>query len=128
MRKFETGATRDDDKTKLDYEGFLSPIVLERFAQYMNKHQRQADGLLRTSDNWQRGIPKDAYVKSLWRHFFDVWKQYRGYKSVEELEDSLCAVMFNTMGYLFEVLKEDKQIITREEAKELEEKFAYWGC
>ena len=32
IRKFETGATRDTDQGKYDYEGFLSPVVLDRFS------------------------------------------------------------------------------------------------
>ena len=108
MREFATGATRDSEEGKLDYEGFLSPLVLERYAQYMNKHRVQADGKLRASDNWQKGIPRDAYMQSLWRHFFDVWKEHRGLKSREGLENALCAVIFNAMGYLFEELKEDR--------------------
>lgn len=43
-------ATRDLDEEKIDYEGFLSPIVLERYAQYMHKHRNTANGL-RESDN-----------------------------------------------------------------------------
>lgn len=109
IRKFDTGATRDTDIDKYDYEGFLSPLVLERYGQYMNKHRKQADGNLRDSDNWQNGIPKDAYIKSAWRHFMDWWKEHRGLPSREGLEDALCALMFNVMGYLHETLKE-KQI------------------
>jgi hypothetical protein len=108
MRKFKTGATRDEDTTKPDYEGFLSPIVIKRFGEYMNKHRIQADGAVRDSDNWQRGIPKDAYIKSLLRHIMDLWLEHRGYKSREGVEDALCAIMFNSMGYLHEVLKYDK--------------------
>ncbi len=111
MRTFSTGATRDDDKTKLDYEGFLSPLVLERYAQYMHDHRVQADGKLRDSDNWQRGIPIDAYMKSLWRHLIDLWFIHRGYKRYDyrdghgiEAEEALCAVIFNAMGYLHEIL------------------------
>lgn len=104
MRNFATGATRDSDEEKYDYEGFLSPIVLERFAVYMHKHRKQADSKLRASDNWQKGIPKDAYMKSMFRHFMEVWKAHRGHKNID-LEEALCALMFNVMGYLFEVLK-----------------------
>jgi len=106
MRKFNTGATRDDDKNKLDFEGFLSPIVLQRYAEYLNKHRVQADSKLRDSDNWQKGIPKDVYMKSGFRHFIDWWKEHRGHLSKDGVEDALCAVLFNTMGYLFELLKE----------------------
>lgn len=105
MREFTTGATRDNDDTKHDYEGFLSPLVIERFGVYMTKHREQADGQVRASDNWQKGIPKDAYMKSAWRHFLDWWKEHRGIGSREGLEDALCALFFNVQGYLHEHLK-----------------------
>ena len=105
MRQFKTGATRNDDENKLDFEGFLSPLVLHRFAEYMHKHRIQSDGKLRSSDNWQKGIPKDTYMKSAWRHFHDWWMFHRGYKGRENLEDALCALIFNTQGYLHEILK-----------------------
>lgn len=105
IRKFETGATRDTDQNKIDYEGFLSPIVLERYAYYLNKHRVQSDGNLRDSDNWQKGIPKDVYMKSLCRHLISLWLAHRGKGMIIDTEDSLCAIIFNAMGYLFEVLK-----------------------
>ncbi len=108
MRTFDTGATRDVDQDKYDYEGFLSPLVLERYARYMHKHRTQADGNLRDSDNWQKGMPKTAYMKSGWRHFFDWWSEHRGVPSREGLEDALCALLFNVSGYLLEVLKEKR--------------------
>ena len=110
MREFDTGATRDGDTDKYDYEGFLSPLVLRRFAQYMHKHRMQADGKLRDSDNWQKGIPKEAYMKSRFRHFIDTWLIHRGWQEKsdrnEDIEDLLCAELFNAMGQLHEVLKE----------------------
>lgn len=108
IRKFKTGATRDTNEGKYDYEGFLSPLVIQRFAEYMNKHRKQSDGSLRDSDNWQKGIPKDAYIKSAWRHFHDWWMEHRGYKSREGTEEALCALLFNVQGYLHEYLKEKK--------------------
>jgi hypothetical protein len=107
MRKFESGATRDTDEGKFDYEGFLSPIVLDRFAAYMHENRVQADGNLRDSDNWQRGIPLDAYMKSMMRHFMDVWALHRGFvaKSGVGMEEALCAMMFNVMGMLFETMR-----------------------
>lgn len=102
MRQFDSGATRDTDEGKLDYEGFLSPVVLERYAEYMDKHSIQADGKRRASDNWQKGIPRSAYMKSMWRHFFDVWKLHRQGEQADSLtmEEALCALLFNVMGYL----------------------------
>ena len=108
-RQFDTGATRDTDVGKYDYEGFYNPLVIERFGQYMNKHRTQSDGNLRDSDNWQKGIPLNAYMKSGFRHFFDWWKQHRGYKGQDTLEESLCALIFNAQGYLFEILKKKEQ-------------------
>jgi len=106
MRYFESGATRNVDEDKYDYEGFLSPLVLERFGQYMHKHRKDNDGTLRKSDNWQLGIPKDEYIKSGFRHFVDWWLEHRGNKSREGLEDALMGVLFNVMGYAHEILKE----------------------
>lgn len=105
MRKFKTGATRDTDADKLDFEGFLSPLVIESYATYLHKHKKQADGNIRDSDNWQKGIPFDVYMKSGWRHFFDVWKEHRGLKSKGGIEDALCGLLFNIMGYLHEYIK-----------------------
>lgn len=104
-RKFDTGAIKNTDAGKLDFEGFLSPIVLERYAQYMHNNRPQPDGGYRDSDNWQLGIPITQYVKSLWRHFFAVWK---GHRNGHINEDDVCGVMFNSMGILFELLKTNK--------------------
>jgi len=105
MREFETGATRNDDSAEPDYEGFISPLVIKRYGEYMNKHRIQANGEVRDSDNWQKGIPLDAYMKSGWRHFHDWWMEHRGLLSREGMEDALCGLLFNTMGYLHELLK-----------------------
>jgi len=109
IRKFPTGATRDDEDTKLDYEGFLNPIVLKAYAEYMHKHRKQTDGKMRESDNWQKGIPKTAYMKSLWRHLMDMWLEHRGYESRDGIKDALCGIIFNAMGYFFELLKEERK-------------------
>ncbi|UOF77994.1 hypothetical protein [Caudoviricetes sp.] len=106
MRKFDSGATRNDDSDALDYEGFLSPLALKAFAEYMHKHRIQADGTLRDSDNWQKGIPRDAYMKSGFRHFHDWWMEHRGFEGREGIEDALCGLLFNVFGYLHEIEKE----------------------
>ncbi|MDF1551947.1 MAG: hypothetical protein P1P84_02740 [Deferrisomatales bacterium] len=103
-RLFATGATRDSDAGKPDYEGFLSPLVLERYGRYMDKHRTMSDGSLRASDNWQQGVPQSSYMKSGWRHFMDWWACHRGHPATETLEDALCALLFNVMGYLHVVL------------------------
>lgn len=105
MRVFESGATRNVDFDKLDFEGFESPLVRQRFAEYMHKHRTQADGSMRDSDNWQRGIPRESLMKSAHRHFHDWWLEHRGYPSREGIEDALCALIFNANAYLLHVLR-----------------------
>jgi hypothetical protein len=111
VRAFVSGATRDIEHGKLDYEGFLSPLVLRAFAEYMNEHRKQKDGSLRDSDNWQKGIPRKVYVKSLHRHFMDVWTWWRGQSEPNRAwipeggsVAALCACLFNVQGLLHEIL------------------------
>lgn len=117
VRTFETGANRDTDEGKFDFEGFLSTLSLSRFAEYMHKNRRLRDGSLRDADNWQKGIPRNVYTKSLWRHFFDAWRIWRkaiklGRSGVTsavldgELEEALCGVLFNAMGLLHSLLED----------------------
>lgn len=105
VRTFDTGATRDTDNGKLDYEGFLSPLALRRFAEYMNKNRIMLDGSIRASDNWQKGIPDEAYMKSMFRHFIDVWLNHRKHPAGEEIEEALCGLLFNVQGMLHERIK-----------------------
>ena len=112
IRKFESGATRDVDTGKLDYEGFYHPLIMERYAQYMNKHRKQSDGNLRDSDNWQKLFGEEHYkvcMKSAMRHFIDWWRQHRGLKGQDTLEDSICALIFNAQAYLFKILIKKEQ-------------------
>ncbi len=104
-RYFGTGATRDTDDGKLDYEGFYSPLVMQRYAEYMHKHRLQSDGQVRSADTWQKGMPRNQYIKSLFRHFMDLWHAHRGTgQQRDSVEEALCAIIFNAQGYLLEVL------------------------
>ncbi len=106
MRTFDTGATRDDDSNKPDYAGFLSPRVLIAYGEYMTKHQLQADGTRRSSRNWQKGIPTDAYVSSMFRHFVAVWDRHEaGQDALPVQRENLCALLFNVMGMLHEITR-----------------------
>jgi hypothetical protein len=109
IRKFETGATRDTATDKYEYDGFFSPAVLERRAEYMHKHRKQADGSLRDPDNWQKGIPQKVYMSSMFRHFVDVWKWNRYVGLPIDIEEALCALMFNSEGMLHEILKKKQE-------------------
>lgn len=117
IRQFNTGATRDSEEGKYDFEGFLSPIVIEAYAKYMHKHRKQSDGSLRDSDNWQKGFGDkhfDVCIKSLWRHFVDLWFLHRGYIRKDgkdghtiTKEEALMAMLFNIMAYAYKFLKEE---------------------
>lgn len=120
IQKFDTGATRDIATDKLDYEGFLSPLVLEAFGTYMHHHRKMLDGSLRDSDNWQKGMPLTVYMKCGWRHFFDWWKEHRGLPSREGLVFALLGLLFNVQGYLHETLKNNPKLL--EEALERNKK------
>ncbi len=88
-REFAGGAWRDTEEGKLDYEAFLSPLVLQAYAKYLHKHRTMPDGSLRDGDNWQNGIPLDVYMKSMLRHVVDVWLHHRGFseQATEPLDD-----------------------------------------
>lgn len=103
-RTFSTGATRDTNEGKLDFRGFLSPSVIKRYAEYMHKNRIQSDGELRAGDNWKKGIPKDTYMESMWRHFFSVWD---GFENGADIDEELCALLFNVCGMLHERLKDE---------------------
>lgn len=110
IRKFDTGATRDTVQGKLDYVKALSPIVLQRYVQYLDAHRLQPDGNMRDFDNWKKGIPIDAYLGGLGRHFMAVWLLAQGFPAEDNhgpvmLEDSLAAIIFNASGWLYELLK-----------------------
>ena len=108
MREFESGATRNDDTEQFEYSGFLSPVVLQEFASYMHKHRVQANGDIRSSRNWRKGIPKEAYEESLLRHVMDTWLHLDGWevRAREDLISALCGILFNTQGLLHEILVE----------------------
>ena len=113
MREWKTGATRDEDDTKPDYEGFYSPLVVEEFGRYMNKHRIQADGEARDSDNWQQlfGTPGEhraVCIKSMWRHFLDLWLFHRNCNGRETIKEALCGLIFNAQAYLFSILIEEE--------------------
>lgn len=111
IQTFNSGATRNLDADKFDYEAFLNPEALHAFATYMHEHRKQKDGTLRDGDNWQKGMPFRTYIKSLVRHTMDLWRMSRGY-AVTNPDTNLphtqrelcCAIVFNAMGYLKELV------------------------
>lgn len=92
----------------------FDPTALNAYCKYMHLHRLQADGQLRASDNWKKGIPFSAYMKSMFRHFMDVWARHQdgahSASDLDALENALCALMFNVQGYLHELIKLRKEI------------------
>lgn len=106
MRKFETGATRDDAENKLHYWGYLSPYAMRGFAEYMSKHEVQADGKRREPGNWKQGIPIEAYQDSGFRHMMTWKEQIESGDNASAIETAY-AILFNVQGWLHEQLKPD---------------------
>ena len=104
-RHFPSGAYRDTAEGKPDYRGYLSPLVIRAYGEYMLKHQKQSDGEMRGSDNWKAGIPTDAYLSSMYRHFLDVMLEADGYQSRDGMDEALGGLLFNLMGFMHERLK-----------------------
>lgn len=102
IRKFEgSKATRDLDTDKHDIEGFINPEVMRRYFEYMHKNRFMKDGSVREGDNWQDLFGEDhqsVCMKSLTRHFWDLWLLHRGYEAREDIEDALGGILFNTMA------------------------------
>jgi len=118
IRQFDSGAYRDSDDNKLDFEACFSPLVLQRYAEYIRSKRKVPiwkDNGVRPDDNWQKGISRDSYIKSKARHFISTWLIHRGFPAFDNkgnkvnLEETLCAELFNTMGYLFEILKKQSK-------------------
>jgi hypothetical protein len=108
MRGFDTGATRNVERDP-DIHGFTSPLAIAMFARYMHENRTQADGTVRDSDNWKRGIPLDSYVRSMRRHLQDLTLHHDGYGDCarEDLYAALSGLFFNVQGYMHEVSKAD---------------------
>lgn len=96
-RKFETGAVRDNDIEKADLIESVSYLALHRFAKYMTgKSTRYGKG------NWKKGIPPQAYLESMARHFQKFVSEWE-YGVSEEHDDHLSAMAFNLFGLMHEL-------------------------
>ena len=112
IRTFDTGATRDTMAGKLSYVKALSPIVLQRYVQYLDAHRKQPDGSMRDFDNWKKGIPEEAYLDGLGRHQMAAWLLAQGYSAEDNhgsvtLVDTLCAIIFGASGWLHKLLEKE---------------------
>jgi len=107
-RKFTSGASRDTDLGKLDYEGSLSPLVLKKYVEYMQRNNNTKSGV-RKCDNW-KGLfgekHQEVCMKSLMRHTMDVWLFHKEFQGRDNMEDALCGVIFNASAILYKIEKD----------------------
>lgn len=106
MRTFSTGATRNNDPTRIDFIKMLSIPALFSYADYMRAHRKQADGNLREFDNWKGGFPPEEILESLLRHVLDLIALHHGIEPMREceIEETCCAIKFNIDAYLHQFL------------------------
>ena len=114
LRMSESGAIRNSDVGKIRYQGALSPLVLEAYGKYIEKHSLLPDGTRRDNKNWQKlfGTPqehRDVCIESAWRHFIDVLMEHDGYDSRDGIDEALGGLMFNIQAYWFSILKERRE-------------------
>jgi len=97
MRKFATGAVRDDADGKEMYAETISWTALKRYAQYMTK-KREKYG----AGNFKKGIPIESYEDSLMRHVQKYLANKYEDGDTEKDEDHLAAIVFNALGIMHE--------------------------
>lgn len=111
-RTFDTGAIRDVDTSKVNVMGHISPLVTKRYCQFLHDCRTLKDGTRRDAENWKLGMTKTAWLESLVRHMEDVKLIADGYPdeaNTPDMEKALCAVLFNTQGLLYELLRERRK-------------------
>lgn len=97
MRKFNTGAVREDEQLKPDFIETVSWTAFRRFGEYMTgKKKRYGEG------NFKKGIPIESYERSLVRHLQKYLENKYEDGTHEVEEGHLEAIIFNTFGIIHE--------------------------
>lgn len=125
--RYEQGATREGEDDKLDIEGFLSPLVIEAYSQYMHFNRKLPDGTMRSGSDWQNGMPFNRLMRSMWRHFKDCWMEHRLWTTKEGRVFALCGLLFNTIAYLHQVLYNDPYALDKAITAAEERRAKAWG-
>jgi hypothetical protein len=103
IREFSTGAIRDTEDDKEDYIETISWTAMRRYAQYMTgKKKKYGEG------NFKKGIPIDAYERSLLRHIQKYLANKHEGQNIEKEEDHLSAILFNCFGIIHEEQRNEK--------------------
>lgn len=92
---FKSGAIRDNQEGKPDFNETISWTAFNRYAKYMTgKKAKYGAG------NFKKGIPTSSYVASMLRHV-DKWMRNTYENGQDELnEDHLSAIVFNVFGIM----------------------------
>jgi hypothetical protein len=95
ITQFKTGAIRDSQEGKTDYNETISWTALNRYARYMTgKKAKYGAG------NFKKGIETWSYVQSMLRHV-DKWMRNTYEEGNDEKdEDHLSAIVFNVFGIM----------------------------
>jgi len=97
IRKFSTGAIRDNSKNKEEYVETISWTAFRRYSQYMS-----AKAVVYGKGNFKKGIDIDSYEESLLRHITKyLINKYEG-GDLEKDQDHLSAAVFNLFGIMHE--------------------------
>lgn len=92
---FESGAIRDSQEGKEEYQEAISDLTLRRYALYMLSQAKKYG-----KGNWKKGISSESYSNSLDRHL----NKYRIKKNwgidIEPGVDHLSAALFNLQGLI----------------------------
>jgi hypothetical protein len=96
MRKFISGAVRDDNSNK-GRPDLISPLMLKALGIVM------AEGAKHYGErNWEKGIPQEVFKESAARHYVQ-------WMNNEEDEDHAAKLIFNIMGWIHNRDKEEKE-------------------
>jgi len=97
VRKFKTGAIRDNDENKVNFIETISWTAFNRYAKYMTgKATKYGRG------NFKKGIPIESYEESLIRHIDKYLRNKYENGDDEKNEDHLAAAVFNLFGIMHE--------------------------
>lgn len=96
-RTFESGAIRDKEDGKPDFTETISWTAFRRYGEYMTaKKEKYGSG------NFKKGMPIDAYERSLLRHVQKYMENKYEEGDQETEEDHLSAMLFNVFGIIHE--------------------------
>ena len=110
IRRFATGAIRDNDVEKEDYVETISWTAMKRYAQYMTgKKKKYGEG------NFKKGIYDSSYEQSMVRHVQKYLANRHENGTVEKEEDHLSGIIFNVFGLMH---NEEQRKINKNYAKE----------